>query len=77
MKLTKPQQAALERLTNEWQCAYELRTPIPTLDALHKKGLADRRRERLGIMFSPRTATEYRLSNNQDHESSEHGGDSK
>lgn len=61
-KLTQYQSAALAKLTNEWQSAYELKFSIATLDNLYRRGLADRRLEN-GATFPgfERTSTKYRL----------------
>lgn len=66
MKLTPTQERAAGKLTNEWQCAYTLRETIATLNALHRKHIADKRVDSLGSMFSPRTVTEYRLAKTND-----------
>ena len=66
MKLTPTQERAAGKLTNEWQCAYTLRESIATLNVLHRKQIAERRVDSLGCIFSPRTATEYRLAKADD-----------
>lgn len=66
MKLTPVQERAASKLTNVWQCAYTLRESIATLNALHRKQIAEKRVHTLGSMFSPRTTTEYRLAKTYD-----------
>lgn len=60
MKLTKVQERAKAKLTDEWQCAYSLQESIPTLDRLVCCGYAVKKRE-LGSLFCPRTALRYKL----------------
>ena len=59
MKLSVPQQKALNKLTNEWQSPYDLHVGLNVLDALVNRGLAERKRE-LGYLFSPRTNILFR-----------------
>jgi len=62
MKLTKAQERAKEKLTNEWQCAYTLQESIPTLEGLVRRGVAiTKRGGGVGVMFSPRTTITYKL----------------
>jgi hypothetical protein len=58
-KLTPLQAEALERLTREWQSAYGLRSRLDTLDALVRRGLAERSYE-IGSIAFPHTSTKYR-----------------
>lgn len=60
-QLSGPQRAALFALDDVWSSAYDLQLSMQTLDALVKRGLAERRNEAaLGAMFSPRTVIQYR-----------------
>lgn len=52
MKLSKVQARALAKLTNNWQCAYDLKENLATLHALARRGLADVNHEP-GSLFSP------------------------
>ena len=63
MRLTAAQQRVLDKLTVDWQTAYNLRARMTTLNALERLGLAERRGHgALGAMFSPTTTIQYRLS---------------
>ena len=65
MKLTKAQERAKSKLDiNNWQCAYDLGESTPTLEGLVSRGVAEQKRDALGIMYSPRTAIWYRLRSN-------------
>ena len=59
MKLSPIMERALEKLTDEWQCAYELQESMSTLDALAERKLAQRKHE-LGYMFFPRMHILYK-----------------
>jgi len=61
MKLTKAQERAKAKLTNEWLTPYDLQESIPTLEGLVRRGDAVMNREMLGSMFSPRTALSFKL----------------
>lgn len=68
-KLTTPQRVALIALEaaalsypGSFIDAYTLRATVATLDALVRKGFAERKTDMLGSLFSPRTANRYRLS---------------
>ena len=58
-KLTPKQIAAYCLLADKWESAYSLQCHRGTLEALVRKGYAERRRS-LGWMFFPRTGIEYR-----------------
>lgn len=58
-KLTKNQQRALGKLGVLWKSAYELQESKGTLDALVRRGLADRKHG-IGSMAFPRTNVTYR-----------------
>ena len=61
MKLSKPQQIALDRMEpGVWHCAYDLRVGINTLDALVRHGLIEYRTD-LDYLFCPQTGRKYRL----------------
>jgi hypothetical protein len=60
IRLSKAQQRAYDRLTDEWQSAYELQERLDTLDILVTKGLADCYAG-LGLRFFPQRAMKYRL----------------
>ena len=60
MKLSKAQQEALNKLTNEWQSAYSMQVRVDTLGALHRNGLIDCWYD-VGSVWSPRTCTKWRL----------------
>lgn len=63
LPLTKPQQRALDKLKAHpgvMQCAYELQESLATLEALHRFGHATRHPDKLGTMFSPRTAIGFK-----------------
>ena len=59
IKLSEPQKRAMAVLTSEWTSSYSLRVGRNTLDALVRKGLAERRAG-LGELFSPSTSIKYR-----------------
>ena len=62
-KLSETQLKAMGKLHKvAFLSAYELQVGINTLDALVSRGLAERKLEKHGYMFSPRTATCYRLA---------------
>lgn len=62
MKITAAQERALAKLDHrEWQCAYELGERLSTLEGLVARKLAITRRDQLGVMYSPRTAIEFKL----------------
>lgn len=63
MKLTKAQERAQAKLTQEWQCAYELGESLPTLEGLVARKAAVMKRDALGMMYSPRTAVHFKLPN--------------
>ena len=67
MKLTQTQQRAKGKLTARWQCAYSLGESLSTLRALVKAGAAEMRADSLGAIFSPRTATFFRLASAAPH----------
>lgn len=59
--ITPAQQEVLNKLSEEWASAYLLHASLSTLDALVRKGLAERRNTgALGAAYSPRTVIEYR-----------------
>ncbi len=58
-KLTPLQAETLERLTNKWESSYGLQARLDTLDALVKRGLAERKYE-LGSMAFPHSSIKYR-----------------
>lgn len=62
-KLSKTQQRALEKLTDEWQSGYKLGEKINTLKVLVNKGLAIEKRER-GYSYMPRTCIVYKKKEN-------------
>lgn len=62
MKLTKTQERALSKLTYEWQCAYELKEGLPTLEGLVAKKAAIMKRDTLGALYSPRTGISFKLA---------------
>ena len=57
--LSKAQQRALNKLTDEGQCAYELRERISVLNRLVKKGYATSEHE-LGSFSCPTTGIFFR-----------------
>lgn len=57
---------AYQKLSHKWQSAFDLGVSIATLDALVRKGLAEKRRDSLG--FSPRTTMYYRKKQAHDKE---------
>jgi hypothetical protein len=59
-KLTVVQERAYLLLSDKWQCAYELKCSLATLNALVLKGYAERTSE-LGASFFPRTSINFRL----------------
>jgi hypothetical protein len=59
MKLSVPQQKALNKLTDEWQSSYELQVRLNTLYVLVDKGLVERK-SLVGYMFSPRNNILFR-----------------
>lgn len=59
-ELTAVQQRALDRLTHEWQSAYELQEAFPVLDSLVRKGLAVRT-ELAELLPEHRRANHYKL----------------
>lgn len=59
MKLTQIQERALNKLTKEFQCAYELQESINTLRVLVNLGLAEHKQS-IGVLFAPRIANSYR-----------------
>jgi hypothetical protein len=62
MKLTPTQEKLLNRFPfYEWKTAYDLKTPMSTLNALVRKGvLAKRWAGTLGAFYSPQTTIQYR-----------------
>jgi len=61
--MTPAQRRAFGKLTNKWQCAFDLQERLPTLNALVRQGFAEERPHYgnyLGRAFSPRTFHEYR-----------------
>jgi hypothetical protein len=60
MKLSKLQKEALERLTNEWQSAYELGFRLGTLNSLADRGLA-KRNYGPGSYAFPRSGIKFKL----------------
>jgi len=63
MKLTKAQERAKNKLDrSNWQCAHDLGESLPTLEGLVARGVAEQKRDALGVMYSPRTAIWFRLS---------------
>ena len=60
-KLSIPQQAALAKMTDSWQSAYESQTSLSTLRSLASKGFLVFRHQ-AGAMAFPRTGIEYRLA---------------
>ena len=61
VKLTVAQEAAMKKLTTEWQSPFDLQTGCNTLDALVRRGLVERKAG-LGSLFSPATSIKYRLT---------------
>lgn len=59
---------AYQKLSHKWQSAFGLGVSTATLDALVRRGLAEKRRDSLGSMFSPRTTTYYRKKQSHDEE---------
>ena len=59
MKLSVPQQKALNKLTDEWQSSYKLHVGLNTLNVLVNRGLAERK-SLIGYMFSPQTNILFR-----------------
>lgn len=63
MKLTKAQERAKGKLSNEyWQCAYDIGESIPTLEGLVKRGIAISKRDAVGNIYSPRTSMWFKLA---------------
>lgn len=60
-KLSRAQQEALTRCSDDWQSAYSIGATLATLDALVRLGELEHHAETLGALFSPRTANYYRL----------------
>jgi len=60
MKLSKTQERALAKLSDNWRCAYALRERLVTLDSLVRKGLAEEK-SNPGSLFSPRINIDFRL----------------
>ena len=60
MKLSKAQERAKSKLTSEWRSAYEIGESLSTLNALSRMGLAHKKTDRLGAMYSPRTANHFK-----------------
>lgn len=63
VKLSKAQQRAVKKMQkhgDKWLSSYELYESLPTLDALHNKGVIDRKAER-GSGFFPRNCIKYKL----------------
>ena len=65
MKLTKAQERAKAKLTDEWQCPYEIKESIPTLEGLVSRKVAVMKRDQLGGMYSPRTSIWFKLVPNK------------
>lgn len=63
MKLSKLQEQALGKLTNEWQSAYELGFKLCTLNSLADRGLA-KRNYGLGSYAFPRSGIKFKLAKN-------------
>ena len=61
-EMTKAQERAKAKLTNKWQCAYELKESVPTLEGLVARGHAEMKREALGAVFDPRASIYFRLA---------------
>lgn len=59
LKLSPTMEKALENLTGNYESAYRIGADLSTLNALVRRGLAERKRE-LGYMFFPRINTKYR-----------------
>ena len=64
MKLTKAQERAKAKLTNEWQSAYDLGESLQTLRRLVACKVAIVKRDSPGDVFFPRSAIKYKLSSN-------------
>ena len=64
MKMTKAQERAKGKLTSEWQSAYDMQESIPTLEGLVARKVAVMKRDTLGVLYSPRTSIQFRLSSN-------------
>lgn len=60
--LSKSQVLAVEKLSkDEYKTAYDVGCSLSTLNALVKKGLADKKTDNIGYMFSPRISNHYKL----------------
>ena len=64
MRLTKAQNRALSKLTNEWKSAFDLKESVHTLISLKNSCYADVRYARFHIAF-PRTSIYFKLSKNK------------
>ena len=60
-EMTKAQERAKAKLTHEWQCAYELREGLPTLEGLVARGQAEMKRGAAMAMHYPRASLYFRL----------------
>lgn len=58
--LSKTQEYALSKLTNEWQSAYDIQNSLGTLKSLVKLDLAEIKVQ-TGHLFFPRSCTFFRL----------------
>lgn len=56
---TQAQQRALFKLTDQWRSAYDMQERLTTLNALVRRGVADRR-YLAGSMFFPRIQIEFK-----------------
>ena len=64
-KMTKAQERAKAKLTHEWQCAYELKENLPTLEGLVARRQAVMKRGAampLAVQY-PRASIYFRLAN--------------
>ena len=65
VKLSSTQQAVLNRMLPKiWHTAYDLQCSKATLDALHSRGLVDKKFGP-GSMFSPRTNIYYKRADTE------------
>ena len=59
-KMTKAQERAKAKLTHDWQCAYETKESLPTLEGLVARGQAEMKSNRMAVYY-PRSAICFRL----------------
>ena len=62
MKLSPNQRRALGKLTRSWQCGYDIREGLQTLQSLVRKGFAQCDYSKPGAYFFPRTHVSFRLT---------------